>query len=164
MIRNATQNDAAKIAAIYNHYIAKTVITFEEEPVSIIDIVERVQNVQSLDLPWIVVEVDGEVAGYAYAAHWHKRSAYRFSVEATVYLSPCHSGKGLGTLLYQALFDKLRHSNIRTVIGCIALPNDASISLHEKLGMKKIGHFEEVGYKFGHWWDVGYWQLTLASE
>ncbi|WCN08587.1 arsinothricin resistance N-acetyltransferase ArsN1 family B [Marinomonas mediterranea] len=161
MIRNATPQDAAKIAAIYNHYIVKTSITFEEEPVSIIDIVERVQKVQGKDLPWLVAEVDGEIAGYAYAAHWHNRSAYRFSVEASVYLSPCYSGKGLGTALYQALFDALKKTDVHTVIGCLALPNEASVALHNKFGMKKIGHFEQVGFKFGQWWDVGYWQLTL---
>ncbi|ADZ90538.1 arsinothricin resistance N-acetyltransferase ArsN1 family B [Marinomonas mediterranea] len=161
MIRNATPQDAAKIAAIYNHYIVKTSITFEEEPVSIIDIVERVQKVQGKDLPWLVAEVDGEIAGYAYAAHWHNRSAYRFSVEASVYLSPCYSGKGLGTALYQALFDALKKTDVHTVIGCLALPNEASVALHNKFDMKKIGHFEQVGFKFGQWWDVGYWQLTL---
>jgi L-amino acid N-acyltransferase YncA len=105
----------------------------------------------------------GVVIGYAYAGKWNVRSAYRHTVETTVYLSNSTLSKGWGTRLYQALFDTLRDKSIHTIVGGITLPNPASIALHEKFGMKKVAHFSEVGYKFGKWLDVGYWQMELKS-
>ncbi|MCG8426898.1 MAG: N-acetyltransferase family protein [Chromatiales bacterium] len=163
MIRQANRDDSDYIAAIYNHYIQKTVITFEEEAVSTGEMAERIKKVASSGLPWLVAEVDGEVIGYAYASEWSGRCAYRYSVEVTVYLSNASVSKGWGTKLYAALFAQLRDRSIHTVIGAIALPNPASIALHEKLGMKKVAHFEEVGFKFDKWIDVGYWQGRLNT-
>jgi L-amino acid N-acyltransferase YncA len=163
MIRTATESDAQAIADIYNYYIANTVVTFEELPVSQSDILERIQKVTGSSLPWLVAEDGGTVIGYAYAGKWNVRSAYRHTVESTVYLSHSSVSKGWGTKLYTALFDTLRQKSIHTVIGGITLPNPASIALHEKFGMKKVAHFSEVGYKFGKWLDVGYWQTELKA-
>lgn len=157
----APLNDAAGIAAIYNHYIAETDVTFEEVPVRADDFVSRMQTVQSESLPWLVAEDDGRIAGYAYATRWRDRSAYRFSSEITVYLGPNDTGRGLGTKLYDALFPLVKSRGIRAVMAGIALPNAASIALHEKFGMRKVAHFERVGFKFDRWIDVGYWQSTL---
>ena len=163
MLREATKADAAGIAEIYNYYILKTVATFEEQKVTTEDIEARLQEIKSLKLPWIVEESEGRILGYAYASRWKGRCAYRFSVEITIYLDPQTTNKGLGTLLYKSLFEKLRQLSYHVVIAGISLPNKASIALHEKFGMKKVGHFSEVGYKFSQWVDVGYWQGTLDT-
>ncbi|MFA6312228.1 MAG: arsinothricin resistance N-acetyltransferase ArsN1 family B [Sterolibacterium sp.] len=161
MIRPAIATDADSIARIYNHYILNTIITFEEQAVSAQEMAERIAEVTSASLPWLVAEDDGRIVGYAYASKWKGRCAYRFSVESTVYLDPDCVGKGYGTRLYESLFASLRECGMHVVIGGIALPNPASIALHEKLGMKKVAHFGEVGFKFDKWIDVGYWQATL---
>jgi len=160
-IRTAAASDAAQIAAIYNHYIAATCITFETEPVTVEDMAQRIRETLDLSLPWLVAEEGGTIGGYAYASKWKGRCAYRYSVEATIYLDPEWTGKGLGVALYTALIDAIKAASIRSVIGGIALPNDASIRLHERLGFKKVGHFEKVGFKNDQWVDVGYWQLQL---
>lgn len=162
IVRPCGEADAAKIRDIYNHFITKTVISFEESPLAEGDVVERIRNV-TRSLPWLVCEDEGTVVGYAYAAPWHARSAYRFSVESTIYLAPDSCGRGIGTALYTALLAELGARGIHCVIGGIALPNPASVALHEKLGFSKVGHLEEVGWKLGRWIDVGYWQLLLRS-
>lgn len=161
MIRAASATDADAIAGIYNHYIRDTVITFEEVEVDGAQMAARMEKIAAAGLPWLVAEDDGRLLGYAYAAPWHARSAYRFAVEITVYLAPDAGGRGLGSALYLQLFDALKTAGIHTAIGCIALPNPASVALHEKFGMTKIGHFAEVGFKFDRWLDVGYWQTFL---
>lgn len=161
MIRPAFASDADSIARIYNHYVLNTIITFEEEAVTPQEIVARIAEVTSTSLPWLVAEDAGRIVGYAYASKWKGRCAYRFSVESTVYLDPAAVGTGYGTTLYQHLFAALRHCGMHVVIGGIALPNPASVALHEKLGLKKVAHFHEVGFKFEKWIDVGYWQATL---
>ena len=163
MIRAATESDVQAVADIYNYYIKNTVVTFEELPVSPNDILERIEKITSSSLPWLVAEDGGVVIGYAYAGKWNVRSAYRHTIESTVYLSHSSVAKGWGTRLYTALFELLRHKSIHTVIGGITLLNPASIALHEKFGMKKVAHFSEVGYKFGKWLDVGYWQMELKT-
>ncbi|SHG06888.1 phosphinothricin acetyltransferase [Microbulbifer donghaiensis] len=161
MIRFARAEDAGQIADIYNHYIRHTVITFETEPVSAAEMAGRIGDVAGVGLPWLVAEEEQRIAGYAYATLWRSRAAYRNSVEATVYLDKEAHGRGLGSSLYRALFDQLQQRDIHTVICGIALPNSASVALHEKFGMEKVAHFKEVGHKFDRWIDVGYWQCLL---
>ena len=161
MIRAAEISDAHAIASIYNHYVSNTTISFEEQPVSAEQMTERMLEVRASSLPWLVAEESSKVLGYAYASKWKARSAYRFSVETSVYLQNGATRQGLGGQLYEALFRALRERGVHVAIGGIALPNEASISLHEKLGMKKIAHFEQVGFKFGKWVDVAYWQKVL---
>jgi phosphinothricin acetyltransferase len=160
-VRAADTPDADGIAAIYNHFVAHTVVTFEEEPVSADEMARRMEDVRSASLPWLVAVENGRIVGYAYASKWRARSAYRFSSEVTVYLDPAAAGRGIGSALYDELFSLLRARGIHVVIGGIALPNDASVTLHEKFGMKKVAHFAEVGFKFGAWVDVGFWERTL---
>ena len=162
-LRDATPDDAAAIAAIYNRYIADTCVTFETEPVDAAEMGRRIGDVQALPLPWTVAEVDRRIAGYAYATRWRVRHAYRFAAESTIYLSPDATGRGIGRALYADLVSRLRKQGLHTVIGGIALPNDASIALHERLGFRKAAHFAEVGFKQDRWIDVGYWQLSLHS-
>ncbi|MDE2427912.1 MAG: N-acetyltransferase [Burkholderiales bacterium] len=160
-IRHASAADAEAICQIYNHYVATTHISFEEAPVAVAEMAQRIGDV-SARLPWLVLEQGGQLLGYAYATPWRVRSAYRFSVESSVYVSPQHGRRGIGAALYQALIAALRTRGIRVVLGGIAQPNAASVALHEHMGFQKVAHFNEVGYKFGQWIDVGYWELSLA--
>jgi phosphinothricin acetyltransferase len=162
-IRAATTADAELLARIYNYYVADTVVTFEESPVTEADMGARVAEARTQKLPWLVAQADGGVQGYAYASRWKGRCAYRHSVEVTVYVEHGAVGRGLGTRLYSALFAELARGDCHVAIGGITLPNAASVALHEKFGMRKVAHFSEVGYKFGRWLDVGYWQLVLPA-
>jgi L-amino acid N-acyltransferase YncA len=160
-VRRAISTDAERICTIYNHYIATTTISFEEEPVSPADMARRIADVAAAKLPWLVMVENDKLIGYAYATKWRVRAAYRFAVESSVYLDPNYAGKGAGTMLYEALLAELRQRGLHLVIGGIAQPNEASVRLHERLGFTKVAHFSEVGLKFGRWIDVGYWQLKL---
>ena len=161
MIRLAKPSDAKALSDIYNYYIANTVVTFEEDPVTADDMAQRVSETVGADLPWLVALEGETVVGFAYASKWKGRCAYRHSVEVTVYLSNAMTAKGFGSALYTRLFELLRQKNIHVVLGGISLPNQASIALHEKFGMKKVAHFDEVGHKFGNWVDVAYWHGKL---
>ena len=160
MIRAATTSDAERIAAIYNHYVEHTVVTFEEKRVTREEMARRIERVSD-GFPWLVWDEAADVLAYAYAVRWHARAAYRLTVETTVYVDPGFFGREIGRSLYCELIDELRGRDFHCAIGCIALPNDASIALHEKLGFEKIGEFREVGRKFGRWIDVGYWELII---
>jgi phosphinothricin acetyltransferase len=160
MIRPVTTADAPALAAIYNHYVLNTIVTFEEEPITLAESKWRIEEVTATN-PWLAAVEDGRILGYAYANKWKSRCAYRYAVESTVYLDKDATGRGLGTQLYTALLAELKKRGLHGVIGGIALPNAASVALHEKLGFKKIGQFKEVGWKFEKWIDVGYWELIL---
>lgn len=159
-IRPVHFEDAEAICAIYNHYVRNTTISFEEEEVVPSEMSRRIVDVTET-LPWLVIENEGVVDGYAYATKWRARSAYRFSVEISVYLSPDAIGKGYGVSLYTNLMEQLATLGVHAVIAGIALPNEKSIKLHEKMGLKKVAHFEQVGFKNQQWVDVGYWQKML---
>jgi len=161
VIRAALAADAAVVASIYNYYVRNTVITFEEEPVSESDMAARMTEVQGMSLPWLVAEIEGAVVGYAYANRWKGRSAYRYSVETTIYLEVGCEGRGIGAILYGALLPILRSHGIHVAIGGAALPNEASAALHEKLGFEHVATFRQVGFKHDRWVDVAYWQLLL---
>ncbi len=156
MIREATFSDASAITAIYNHYILNTTITFELYPITRGETIKRMEKYKEIG-PYLVYEEDGEVIGYAYVSRFRERQAYEHSVESSIYLKNGCGGKGLGTRLYSELLSQVS-SQRHTVIGGIALPNEASIRLHEKCGFRKVAHFSEVGRKFGQWIDVGFWQ------
>jgi L-amino acid N-acyltransferase YncA len=160
-IRPVTQDDATAIAAIYNHYIVHTTISFEEEELAPEQMAARIAD-YGARLPWLVYEEDGEVLGYAYATPWRVRPAYRYSVESSVYTKHGCARRGIGAQLYGALIAQLRARELQVVIGGIAQPNEASVALHERLGFEKVAHFKRVGRKFGRWIDVGYWELQLA--
>lgn len=160
-VRSALLRDAAEIADIYNHYVMESVATFETEPLGADQMARRIDATFSALLPWLLAESDDRIIGYAYASSWKDRQAYQNSVETTVYLDVQHTQQGTGFKLYSALIEAIRETSVHTALGGIALPNEASIRLHEKLGFRKVGHLEEIGYKFDRWVDVGYWQLIL---
>lgn len=161
MLRRATTTDAAAIVAIYNHYVARTIITFEEEAVPVSDMAGRISETLADGWPWLVWAEADKILGYAHASKWKSRCSYRYSAEATVYLDPAATGRGLGTKLYAAVIAELRTLKMHAVIGGVALPNSASVALHEKLGFQKVAHFQQTGRKFEQWIDVGYWELML---
>jgi len=109
----------------------------------------------------LVCEEDSKLHGYAYGRNWRERAAYRFTVEATVYLQPSATGKGRGSTLLDALLTELRKREFHSVIGGIALPNEANVALFRKFGFRQVAHFKEAGHKFAYWIDVYYWQLML---
>jgi L-amino acid N-acyltransferase YncA len=165
MIRSATAADAQAICAIYNHFILQSTATFEETAISPDDMATHIDAIAGASsLPFLVAELDGAVAGYAYAAPWKARSAYRHTVESSVYVAPGFAGMGLGSRLYQALLQQLREREVHAVLAGIAMPNSASIGLHEAFGFAKVGQLREVGNKFGQWLDVAYWQLVFAPQ
>lgn len=156
-IRPFAAGDELAISEIYNHYITDTVVTFEEQPVSHEQMRERIEG-YLLSYPWFVCVLDGVVAGYSYASKYHQRAAYRHTAEVTVYLRQGYERRGLGRQLYTPLLAHLQAQGCHAMIAAIALPNEGSVRLHEALGFSKVGHFSQVGKKFGQWVDVGYWQ------
>lgn len=159
MIRNIKPSDAPAICDIYNHYVENSIISFEEEAVTFKEMQNRIKELIKT-YPWLVSEENGKVVGYAYANIWKTRCAYRNTLETTVYTDK-EARKGTGTQLYQALFNALDKEQCHSLIAVIALPNNASVNFHEKMGFEKAGHFKEVGYKLGKRIDVGYWQKML---
>ncbi|MDN4472314.1 GNAT family N-acetyltransferase [Demequina zhanjiangensis] len=171
-LRDATPDDGAAAAAIYNPYVRDTVISFETEEVPVEQMGARIAKVQSAGLPWLIAEDADErtMLGFAYAGPFQERDAYRHALELTVYLDPDARGGGIGTLLYGALIERVRdlpdssrHSPAHGLYSRIALPNDASAALHERFGFSRVGTFTEVGFKHGQWVDVGIWQLLLED-
>ena len=161
MIRKASPQDAVAIAAIYNFYVETSIATFDTEPKTPTYFKQRIAEVQVAH-PWVVFEGNDEpLWGYAYGVQLKPRKAYSRSCEISVYLHPNASGKGIGTQLYSALIEDLKDRGMHAIIGGVSLPNQASVRLHEKLGFEKVAHFKEVGFKFGKWIDVGYWQLIV---
>jgi phosphinothricin acetyltransferase len=160
IIRDVVLQDSAQICAIYNYYVLNTNISFEEEQIAVEEMARRI-DVVAQHYPWIVLERDDVVLGYAYASRWKDRSAYRFVAETTVYVDREHLREGAGTVLMQALLSRLAALDLHSLMAVIALPNEKSVAIHEKFGFKKAAHFTEVGFKRGTWIDVGYWQKML---
>jgi len=161
-IRRASPADAAAIAAIYNWYVENTIVTFELEPVPAPEMAHRIETVLAAH-EWLVLMHGGELLGYAYADRFRERAAYAHATESTIYLRHGLEGQGLGSRLYPELVRRTFARGYRHLIGAIALPNDASVRLHEKLGFVKAGQLLRVGRKLGRWIDVGHWQLESTS-
>jgi phosphinothricin acetyltransferase len=160
-IRLADIDDAPQIHAIYAPIVAETAISFELEPPSVEEMRRRI-GTTLLTFPWLVCERDG-VIGYAYAGVFRSRPAYQWTIEVSAYVHADHRGKGVARALYTSLFECLRVQGYRTALAGIALPNSASVALHERMGFLSVGVFHHVGYKLGVWHDVGWWELTLQE-
>ena len=159
MIRKATVNDASAIAIIYNHYILNSTFTFEEEVVDESIIIKRLCANEKHQ--WWVYEEDGKILGYAYPSIWKARTAYRFTVESSLYINLDNQKRGIGTKLYNKLIQALKKEGFHVILAGISLPNDISIFFHEKIGFKKVAHLKDVGFKFEKWIDIGYWELKI---
>lgn len=161
VIRPAGASDAADIAAIYRPYVERHHFTFEEMAPDANEIATRMANPIH---PWLVADEDGRVLGYASTSPMRNRAAYRWSVETGIYMAPDAQGRGLGRQLLSAHVDLLQQQGFVTAIAGIALPNEPSVALHEKLGFTLSGIERGVGFKLGKWIDVGRWQRDLAPR
>lgn len=159
-IRPAQAADFEAIAAITNHYIRETCIHFGYEPVDP-EALRAVWRAAGRHV-WLVAETDGAVVGYAKSGPWRERPAYAWTAETGIYLDAQAHGRGLGRTLYAALLEAVTNAGFHSAIGGIALPNPASVRLHEALGFTHVGTFREVGWKFETWHDVGFWQRLLV--
>lgn len=160
MIREVRPDDAAQIAGIYNHYILETTISFETQPLSAEDMRIRIEEMSSY-FPYFVAENNGKLTGYCYAHPWKERAAYCKTLETTIYLASEAKGRGLGTRLMTQLIKECRNRGYHALIACITAENEESCQFHERLGFKKVSHFEQVGQKFGRWLDVADYELML---
>lgn len=161
-IRLATSKDAGWISDIYAPIVKETAISFEMYPPSTSEMAERIEATLKTH-PWLVSEEAGEPQGYAYGSPHRARSAYQWSCDVSVYIAPHAQRLSVGTRLYVRLFDMLKEQGFRNAFAGIALPNAASIALHERLGFEHLGTYHDVGYKLGAWHDVGWWQKRLSS-
>ncbi|HFU4086766.1 TPA: N-acetyltransferase family protein [Streptococcus suis] len=163
VIRNAQVEDAANLVAIYAPYVEKTAITFETQVPAVEDFANRIEKTLK-KFPYLVAVEEGQVVGYAYASTYYARAAYDWTVEMSVYVQKEARGKGIGTLLYTALEEELTARGFKNFLACIALPNPASIALHERRGYQQVAHFKKVGYKFGTWHDIVWLQKSLVGD
>ncbi|HEM3198500.1 TPA: N-acetyltransferase [Streptococcus suis 14A] len=162
-IRSARTEDAADLVAIYAPYVEKTAITFETEVPTVEAFASRIEKTLE-KFPYLVAVEEGKVVGYAYASTYYARAAYDWTVELSVYVSREARGKGIGSLLYDALEEELTARGFKNFLACIALPNPASLALHKKRGYEQVAHFKKVGYKFGTWHDIVWLQKSLVGE
>ena len=161
-LRAATPDDAAAIAGIYAPFVTGSAVSFETDPPDAAAMRARIETGGGL-YPWLVGEQEGQLVGYAYAARFRERPAYRFAVETSVYLRRDACGQGLGSRLYAPLLATLEAQGFTQAIAAISLPNAASVVLHERLGFEPAGVYRRVGWKLGAWHDVGLWQRPLAE-
>lgn len=164
MLRGARSDDAAALARIYAPYVTGSDISFETAAPDAVAMAERIAARRAEELPWIVAQdAGGRVAGYAYAARYHPRHAYRFTVEPTVYVDGTAHRRGVGSALYQTLIDLLIQLGYRQAIALVALPNAPSEALHRRFGFAHTGTLHRAGYKLGRWIDVALFQRALAG-
>lgn len=162
IIRQVNLSDAKAITDIYNHYILNSVASFETEALSHETMEKRIIEISS-NFPYYVCEIDGNIVGYCYAHPWKERVAYKYTLETTVYIAPNQTHKGIGKTLMETLINSCKEQKFHSIIACITGNNKASIALHEKLGFKKVSHFEQVGYKHNQILDVVDYQLLLNT-
>ncbi|HEM3578099.1 TPA: N-acetyltransferase [Streptococcus suis] len=162
-IRSARIEDAADLVAIYAPYVEKTAITFETQVPTVNEFASRIEKTLG-KFPYLVAVEEGKILGYAYASTYYARAAYDWTVELSVYIQQEARGKGIGSMLYDALEEELTARGFKNFLACIALPNPASISLHEKRGYEQVAHFKKVGYKFGSWHDIVWLQKSLVGD
>ena len=160
LIRLAKDGDAGSILQIYAPYIENTSYTFETETPSVESFQARIDSYLE-NWPWLVCEIDKEIAGYAYAYRHRERIAYQWSVECSVYVHDNFQRIGVAKALYTALIEILKLQGFRNIYAVINLPNDKSVAFHEKLGFEYFATYKNVGYKLGSWKNVGWWQLQL---
>jgi phosphinothricin acetyltransferase len=156
------ERDAAGVAEIYRPAVESSIATFEEVAPNAEEM-ERRMRITLERTPWLVMDDGREVAGYAYAAPHRERPGYRWAVDISVYVAPGLVGRGIGRRLYDELLAILRRQGFVNVYAGIALPNPASVALHEAIGMERIGVYERVGYKLGAWVDVAWYGMRLRE-
>jgi L-amino acid N-acyltransferase YncA len=164
LIRHADPGrDAVACAAIYAPNVTEGLASLEERAPEPREMAERIRII-SATYPWLVAEIDGDVAGYAYGSRHHDRAAYRWSADVTVYISAAHHRRGVGRVLYGALIALLERQGVYELCAGVTLPNEASVGLHESLGFVPVGVYRDVAFKFGCWYSVGWWQMSLRPR
>ena len=163
VLRPATEADAAALLAIYAPFVERTTVSFEDTVPEIGEFAARIRK-SLAKWAWLVAEHHGAILGYAYGAAHRERAAYRWSVEVSAYVDPRFQRRRIGGALYAALFDVLAAKGFCNAFAGVALPNEASIALHRSVGFESIGVFRAVGYKFGAWQDVAWFQRRLRAE
>ena len=162
LVRDATVDDAAACARIYEPYVRDTVVSFELEPPTAAEVAGRIAAALARHA-WLVLEDDGRVTGYAYGSTFNARAAYDWTTSVSVYTEPGRRRTGAGRALYTALLDRLAARGYRTALAGIALPNDASVGLHTAMGFELVGTYRRVGWKLGRWNDVARYQRPLGD-
>jgi L-amino acid N-acyltransferase YncA len=162
VIRHAApERDAAACAEIYAPFVTGSAVSFEDEPPDEAELARRIAQISQTH-PWLLAEVDGVVAGYAYGSRHRDRAAYRWAADVAVYVAADRRRRGVGRALYGALMPLLARQRLHVACAGIALPNDASVALHEACGFRPVGVYRRIGWKAGAWYDVGWWQAELA--
>ena len=159
-VRPATAADAARCAAIYAPFVIESWVSFELEPPDSAEMARRI-GAYGASHAWLVADIEGAVAGYAYGSPHRERAAYASSCDVAVYVDPAHARQGIGRALYGELLPLLASKGFHAAFAGIALPNEASVGLHEARGFAPVGIYREVGWKLGGWRDVGWWQRLL---
>ncbi len=162
IVRDASELDAAAVAAVYAPYVTDTAITFEADPPSPAAMAERIAAAQHAHA-WLVLEDEGRVVGYAYGSRFEPRAAYRWACEVSVYVEKGRRRTGSGRVLYDALLRRLADRGYRIAVAGMTLPNDASVGLHHAMGFEPVGTYRRIGFKHGSWHDVAWTQRTLAQ-
>ncbi len=163
-IRNSQEEDVGQVHSIYRHHVLHGTASFEEEPPSVEELMRRRGNVLDRGLPYLVAEVDHQIGGYCYAVPYRSRSAYRFTVEDSVYVDHRWNRRGIGQMLLSALIARCEMGEWRQMVAVIGdSHNAASIRLHQRVGFRLVGTLQAVGYKFGRWIDSVLMQLALGA-
>jgi phosphinothricin acetyltransferase len=162
-VRVATLHDAEALLEIYRPFVQRTTVSFELEPPPAEEFALRIEKALAR-FAWLVAESGGRTIGYAYGTQYRERAAYRWATEVSAYVHPGHQGRGVGRALYERLFDALALKGYCTAYAGIALPNEASVGLHQAVGFEPVGVFRRAGRKFGRWHDVAWFQRTLRDE
>ncbi len=165
MVRPAAEEDLGKVNDIYNRYVLETHFTFDVDPMTMEERHEWFAHHGTTGRYRVVVGVsDGSVIGYASTSRFRSKPGYETSVETSIYVTPDHVGHGIGTRLYEELFKQMQGEDLHRAYAGIALPNQASIALHERFGFKRVAHFTEQGRKFDRYWDVGWYEKPLGGS
>lgn len=162
-IRLAERRDVKGILAIYAPFITDSVVTFEEEVPTEESFWERIRGIMA-ELPYLVCEIDGRIAGYAYASGYRSRASYRWSKEVSVYVHPDFRRKKVAHALYTSLNEMIRYQGIADLLAIITMPNEQSVGFHEQFGYRKCAEFSKIGYKMGQWLNVGWFELFIQDE
>jgi len=164
-VRDATDADVPAIAAIYAVHVLQGTASFEEIPPGEEEMTRRFREIRASGRPYLVAEMDGRVVGYAYAGAYRTRTAYRFTLEDSIYLDPSSAGRGLGSRLMAALLERCHAGPWREIVAIIGdSANEASIALHRKFGFVHVGTLRNVGFKHGRWLDSVVMQRTLEPR
>lgn len=161
--RQATENDAAAIASIYAHHVLHGTASYEVDPPSVEETLAKIRQINGRYWPFIVAELDGEIAGYAYATQFRDRAAYRFACEDSIYVAHNKVGRGVGRALLAELLERSKAFGFKTMVAVIGGAEPASIALHAKFDFEEVGRLAAVGWKKERWLDSVYMQRRLTG-